>query len=213
MKKFGIDNYDRYWEKRCADKHYQFTEVHRTIIRIAKEILGDKKARILDCGVGPGHVFKELSKFYDTFGIEISQKAFGLYNFNTDNIIVRDLNTGMPEFTEKIDLVIASRIIHHLNDPRLFIEQVKQILKEDGWFMGVIPNICYYRHRLKFLMGKFPPISGAHVNFQTGPDFQNMVTGAGFSLCKLTTPKHTIRAKLWPTVFSQDLIYVFKKVP
>jgi SAM-dependent methyltransferase len=204
-------DYDRYWEDRVDKGHYQCTDVHRAIIDTVVSLLGSRGARILDCGVGPGHVFRNLGERYDAYGIEISTKAFDLYDFNTENITIGDLNEGLPSYPERMDLVIASRIVHHLKDPVRFVEQVRDILRGGGWFIGVIPNICYYHHRLKFLLGAFPPISGAHVNFQTGPDFQRMVESAGFRLHRLTTPKNTIRAKLWPTVFSQDLIYVFQK--
>jgi SAM-dependent methyltransferase len=212
MKKFGIDSYEQYWDNRCAARHYKFTSVHHKIIDIVRELLGEKTARVLDCGVGPGHVYNALSADYKTFGLEISRKAFDLYDFNTENIKLWDLNKGLPVFDEKMDLVIASRIIHHLGKPASFIEQVRDVLLDNGWFIGVIPNICYYRHRLKYLFGKFPPVSSAHVTLQTGPDFQQMVTNSGLLLHKLTTPKRTLRAKLWPTVFSQDLVYVFKKI-
>ncbi len=213
MKKFGIDSYERYWEERCTAKHYQFTSVHRKIIDVAKELLGNGTARVLDCGVGPGHVFKSLSENHETFGLEISRKVFELYDFNVENITIWDLNQGLPDYEEKMDLVIASRIIHHLKKPYEFIEHVKSVLRKDGWFIGVIPNICYYHYRLRFLLGEFPQISSAHVNMQTGPDFEKMITDAGFLLHKLVTPKRTLRAKLWPTVFSQDLVYVFRKIP
>lgn len=211
MKKSGISNYDKYWENRIDQKHYEQSKVHLTIVETAIEILGTKRARVLDCGIGPGHVFKKLSRHYETYGIEISKRVFDLYDFNTDKIKIWDLNKGLPAYPEKMDLVIASRIIHHLVDPVSFISQVRKIIKDDGWLMGVIPNICYYHHRIKFLMGRFPPISGAHINFQTGPDFQEMVSREGFRFHKLLTPKKTIRAKLWPKAFSQDLIYVFQK--
>ena len=204
-------NYDRYWENRVDKGHYRFTDVHRTIIDTAIGLLGEREAHVLDCGVGPGHVFKKLGERYDAYGIEISTRAFELYDFDTGNITIWDLNEGLPSYPVPMDLIIASRIVHHLQDPVRFVEQVRDLLGAGGWFIGVIPNICYYHHRLKFLFGTFPPISGAHVNFQTGPDFQRMAEGAGFHLRRLTTPKHTIRAAIWPTVFSQDLIYVFQK--
>lgn len=211
MKRFGVADYDKYWESRFAEEHYQFTDVHRKIVMTTREILGNGTARVLDCGVGPGHVFRVLSEYYETFGIEISEKVFDLYDFDTKNITIGDLNKELPDYREKMDLVIASRIVHHMEDPALFIRRVRDVIKTGGWFMGIIPNICYYHHRLKFLFGKFPPISQAHVNFQTGPDFERMVTAEGFRLHKLKTPKKTVRAKLCPTLFSQDLIYVFQK--
>ena len=211
MKTFGVSDYESYWEQRLGSGHFQFTDVHRTIIKTAIDILGKRKARVLDCGVGPGHVFRELSRHYELYGIELSEKVFELYDFSTERIAIWDLNGGLPPYRDTMDLVIAGRIVHHLTDPVAFVKNVRDVLADDGWFMGVIPNICYYHHRLKFLAGKFPPISRAHVNFQTGPDFEKMATSAGFALYTLTTPKKTIRAKLWPTVFSQDLVYVFKK--
>jgi 2-polyprenyl-3-methyl-5-hydroxy-6-metoxy-1,4-benzoquinol methylase len=120
---------------------------------------------------------------------------------------------GIARFYRKdgLDLVIASRIIHHLDDPATFLTHVRGILKDNGWFMGNILNVCYYHHRIKFLLGKFPPISRAHKNFQSGPEFEKMVASQGLTRQTLTTPKKTIRAKIWPTAFNQDLIYVFRK--
>ncbi|OPY90341.1 MAG: hypothetical protein A4E72_00699 [Syntrophus sp. PtaU1.Bin208] len=211
MGKPGISDYNDYWDDRIERKHYQYTDVHRKIVEVVSEVLGKEKARVLDCGVGPGHVFKELSGLYETYGLEISEKVFSLYTFDTSRIQIWDLNNGLPSFNPPLDLIIASRIVHHLADPVGFLGHVRKNLARNGWFVGVIPNICYYHHRLKFLFGTFPPISGAHVNFQTGPTFEKMVVAQGFVLRQLTTPKNTIRARIWPTVFSQDLIYVFQK--
>jgi len=211
MGKTGISDYDEYWDDRIERKHYQYTDVHRKIVEVAKGVLGNEQARVLDCGVGPGHVYRELSQLYEAYGLEISEKVFSLYRFDTSRIQIWDLNNGLPPFDPPLDLIIASRIVHHLDDPISFLGHVRKNLREKGWFIGVIPNICYYHHRLKFLFGTFPPISGAHVNFQTGPTFEKMVVTQGFVLRQLTTPKKTIRAKIWPTVFSQDLIYVFQK--
>lgn len=211
MADFGISDYERYWKERFDKEHFQFMDVHHKIIEVARDLLGHRRARILDCGVGPGHVFATLSQFYDVYGIEISREVLKLYKFNTENITIWNLNDGLPLYTEKMDLMIASRIIHHLDDPMAFLQSVRSNLKDRGWFLGVIPNICYYHHRIKFLLGRFPSISRAHKNFQSGPEFERMTALQGFTLYTLTTPKKTIRAKLWPTVFSQDLIYVFKK--
>jgi hypothetical protein len=55
MDKFGISDYDCYWENRLNEAHYQFTDVHRKIIEEAREILGNRRSLVLDCGVGPDH--------------------------------------------------------------------------------------------------------------------------------------------------------------
>jgi hypothetical protein len=56
--------------------------------KVAREILGNRDAWVLDCGAGPGHVFEVLSQVYDVHGIQISQEVCRLYNFNTDQITV-----------------------------------------------------------------------------------------------------------------------------
>jgi len=209
---FGVSDYEAYWDNRIERCHYQLTDVHCKIIATVQELLSSRPARVLDCGVGPGHVFRALAGQYEMHGIEISERAFSLYDFDTGRIRRWDLNHGLPSDMGRFDLVIASRIVHHLADPVSFVRSVRAMLQGNGLFLGVIPNICYYHHRLKFLLGRFPPISTAHVNFQTGPDFAAMVCAQGFCLEKLTTPKKTLRAKLWPTVFSQDLLYVFRSL-
>jgi SAM-dependent methyltransferase len=214
MKKFGVENYDKYWENRIEKKHFKVHTIHLKIVEVVGTLLENTRdARVLDCGVGPGHVFRMLSEKFDTHGLEISEKAFELYDFDTSKIRMWNLNDGLPEdFAESMDVVIASRIIHHLDDPVDFLGHVKRTLKPGGWFIGVIPNIAYYHHRLKFLAGTFPPISSAHINFQTGPVFQAMVEESGLQFTALHTPKKTIRARFWPLLFSQDLLYVFRKI-
>jgi SAM-dependent methyltransferase len=208
--RFGVSDYDAYWDGRIDGRHYEMTDVHRKIVATARELLGSRPARVLDCGVGPGHVFRELARHYETYGLEISERAFSLYDFDASRVRLWDLNDGLPPDMGLFDLIIASRIVHHLAAPASFVRSVKAALRDEGLFLGVIPNICYYHHRLKFLCGRFPPVSSAHVNFQTGPDFAAMVCAEGFRLQVLTTPKKTVRAWLWPTVFSQDLLYVFR---
>ncbi|MFW6237253.1 MAG: class I SAM-dependent methyltransferase, partial [Desulfosudaceae bacterium] len=140
MADYGISDYESYWRDRVDRQHYQFMDVHRKIIEVARQLLGDQPARVLDCGVGPGHVFAALSDFYEVHGIELSREAFKLYDFNTDNITRCNLNDGLPAYAEKMDLVIAGRIIHHLDEPEKFLDEVREVLADGGWFMPVIPN-------------------------------------------------------------------------
>lgn len=208
-----MNDYQEYWKHRLETGHYQFDSVHEKTIGIANQFLGGNRGVILECGVGPGHVFRELSKSHEVHGIEISTKAFELYDFDTTNILKWDLNKGLPPYDQLFDVVIMGRILHHLDDPRVVLAHVKSRLGPGGILLAIIPNIFYYKHRLNYLCGRTPRISRAHVNFRSGPEFQAEVESVGFKLLQLTTPKRTLRARLWPTVFSQDLFYVFQPTP
>jgi SAM-dependent methyltransferase len=205
-----MTDYEKYWDRRLAKGHYQFGSVHEKTIAIVHGFLGDKRGVILECGVGPGHVYRELSKKYEVHGIEISGKAFQLYDFDTTNILKWDLNDGLPAYEKFFDVIIMGRILHHLHDPRVVLTHARSRLASGGILLAIIPNIFYYKHRLNYLFGRMPRISQAHVNFHSGPEFQAEVESVGFKLVRLTTPKRTMRARLWPTLFSQDLFYIFQ---
>jgi SAM-dependent methyltransferase len=144
------------------------------------------------------------------YGVEISDEAFSLYDFDASGIVKYDLNEGLPNFGERFDAIIAAHIIHHLEAPERYLAAVRRALAPGGVLVAAIPNIIYYRYRLGFLAGKFPPISLAHRNFQTPLEFEAMVTGSGFDVVSRTSAKRTLGGRFFPTFFSQDIVYVLR---
>lgn len=209
IRRFGVQDYDSYWVGRQQIGNTHETRLHRFLVELIGRLI-PAGGRVLDLGVGPGHVFKGLSRSYETYGVEISSEAIGLYDFDTSRIAQADLNDGIPDFGVKFDAIIASMIIHHLDDPPAFLQQVQERLAPGGVFVPVIPNLCYGKFRIKYLLGQFPPISLAHKNFQTASEFERMVTKAGYQNLKRLTPKTSLHAKLWPSWFSQDLVYALQ---
>lgn len=209
IRQFGVADYDEYWVGRQKIGNTHETRLHRYLVDLIGEIV-PVGGRVLDLGVGPGHVFRALSERFETYGVEISSEAIGLYDFDTSRIAQVNLNDGIPDFGVKFDAIIASMIIHHLDDPPKFLQQVQERLAPGGTFVPVIPNLCYGKFRIKYLMGQFPPISLAHKNFQTATEFERIVAKAEYQPSRRLTPKTTLQAKLWPTWFSQDLVYTFR---
>src|SRR5439155_5589928 len=210
IRRFGVNNYDNYWVDRQRVGTTRQTRLHDYLVSLTDRLVRPG-SRVLDCGVGPGHVYRLLTAKHDTYGVEISDEAFSLYDFDTSRISKADLNQGIPDFGVTFDVIIASMIIHHLEDPPAFLQQVRERLAPGGFFIPVIPNVCYAPYRFGyFFLGKFPPISHAHRNFQTATEFEGLVKQANYTQLHRLTPKKKIRARLWPTWFSQDLVYVFQ---
>lgn len=209
IRRFGVQDYDSYWVNRKGVGDTRQTRCHNFIVSLIESLV-PRGGKVLDCGVGPGHVFRMLAEHYEAYGVEISDEAFQLYDFDTRRIVQADLNDGIPDFGVRFDAIIVSMLIHHLENPPAFLQQVRERLAPGGCFVPVIPNICYGPFRLRYLAGHFPPISRAHRNFQTAREFEEMVRQADYHQVRRLSPKKTLRARLWPTWFSQDLVYVFQ---
>jgi len=207
---FGVADYDRYWVARKAAGTDRLTPLQRFI---ADEVAAavPEGGSVLDCGVGPGNIYRLLAGAGRRMcGIEVSGEAFSLYDFDASRILRRDLNDGIGDFTVRFDCIIAAHVLHHLKSPEAFLEEAKGLLADNGCLVVAIPNITYYIYRWGFIFGKFPPISPAHANFQTPAEVENMLRCVGYRITRRATAKRTLRARLFPTLFSQDIVYVLK---
>lgn len=205
MAKFGVKSYDDYWKARKATGKTKFTLTHGRIVEVIRQYVA-RGGKVLDCGVGPAQSYKLLAPDYEMYGVEISSEAIALYDFDLARIKQANLNDSVPDFGVRFDGIIASMIIHHLEDPLKFLNQVRDRLAPNGIFLAVHPNISYYKFRLKYLFkGIFPPISSAHRIFLPPHEFRVLLESANFEFIQTTSSKPKLRARLWPHLFSQDL--------
>ena len=211
VRKFGVDDPNVYWLNRRDEGRTGERRLHRFLRDLVDEIV-PAGSTVLDCGVGSGHVFRLCSEKHQTYGVELSSNAIKTYKFPTDNIRQADLNDGIPDFGTKFDVIIASMVLHWLDDPSEFLCRAKDKLSQQGHLFVVIPNIIFYRYRVAYLFGKFPPISLSHKNFQVPAEVERMFQNAGFSIEQRLSPRNSIRAKILPTLFSTDIVYVLKQI-
>jgi len=208
MAKFGVASYDDYWKARKATGKTTFTLTHRKIVEVIQRYV-PAGGKVLDCGVGPAQSYKLLAPDYEMHGVEISAEAIALYDFDTARIKQANLNDGVPDFGVRFDGIIASMIIHHLEVPLKFLNQLKERLAPNGILLAVHPNISYYKFRLNYLFkGTFPAISSAHRIFLPPHEFYALLKSANFDIVETTSSKRKLRARRWPHLFSQDLFCV-----
>lgn len=211
---FGIHNYDEYWKNRKNKNRTYKTDIHRILVELVVKHT-PQKSKILDLGVGPGHLFKELQELkFDMYGVEISEEAFGLYNFPSDQITKHDLQKGIPTITAKpFKTIIASHIIHHMREPISFIHQARENLDTGGIFIVATQNISFILYRLKYLFfGEFPKVSFGHINFISPYEYREILKKSGFEIIDIrTTGSHTFLNKIFPFWFSGTLFFVCRK--
>jgi len=104
---------------------------------------------ILDIGCATGSLLATLrEKGWKTTGVEISvpQAEYGRQKRNLD---VRELPLKENSFPpEHFDVVHASHLIEHVNDPPALVREVHRIIKPDGRFFLTTPNIAGFQARL-----------------------------------------------------------------
>jgi len=104
---------------------------------------------ILDIGCATGCLLDKLrEKGWQTTGVEISasQAEYGRQKRNLD---IRSLPLEENSFPDNhFDVVHASHLIEHLNDPSSLVREVYRILKPGGHFFVTTPNIAGFQARL-----------------------------------------------------------------
>jgi SAM-dependent methyltransferase len=121
----------------------------------------DRPGRILDIGCGSGQFLMQMKlKGWETFGVEISQRAAKIGNAKYQlNIQAGELkNALLPK--QSFDYIRLNHSFEHLLDPRATLVQISKLLKPDGKLFIGVPNT---KSLQAFLFGKYwwnlgPPV-------------------------------------------------------
>jgi len=108
----------------------------------------NKTPSVLDIGCATGSLLAFLrEKGWRVIGVEISPAAE--YARNERRLDVRSLPLEENNFPSgSFDIVLASHLIEHLNNPRGFLNEVYRVLKDNGYFFITTPNISGFQAHL-----------------------------------------------------------------
>ncbi len=144
---------------RNEESHYNRKKLHsKKILNLEDEsffrrvnlkfikMLGNVKSKvILDVGCGRGNLsFYLAQKGAHVIGIDLS-KNFINYCKNQMKILnlkidFRIMNAQIPDFEDNsFDLIVGSRIVHHLPDTELFFHECERLLKKKGFITFIEP--------------------------------------------------------------------------
>lgn len=130
------------------------------------------------CGIGYGsYVLASTLPEVKVLGIDIEQRAIDYANkhYKCDNnkFSVGDASNLNLE-NESFEAVVSFETIEHLNQPELFIKNIKKVLKEDGLFIVSSPN----QTMLPFDKTKFP----FHEQHFTSDELSRLLIVSGFEI-------------------------------
>jgi 2-polyprenyl-3-methyl-5-hydroxy-6-metoxy-1,4-benzoquinol methylase len=140
---------------------------------------------VLDVGCATGTLLAFLrNRGWDVKGVEISPAAE--YACNIRQLDVRDIPLEETSFPQcSFDIVLASHLIEHLNDPFNFLEEVHRILKDNGLIFITTPNINGLQAHL--YGGKWRSAIFDHLYLFSGRTLKKMLKKAGFKVEKVST--------------------------
>ena len=137
-------------------------------------------ARALDLGCATGALLCWLrDRGWRVTGVEISPAAG--YARSERGLDVRDLPLEQNHFPQaSFDLVLASHLIEHLNDPRSFTREVRRILKTGGRFLVTTPNIAGFQARL--FRGRWRSAIFDHLYLFSARTLKALLVDSGFTV-------------------------------
>jgi 2-polyprenyl-3-methyl-5-hydroxy-6-metoxy-1,4-benzoquinol methylase len=103
---------------------------------------------VLDAGCATGALLGFLrGRGWRVTGVEISPSAE--YGRNIRKLDISSLPLEENKFSgESFDVILASHLIEHLDNPRSFLAEVNRVLKKDGHVFITTPNISGFQARL-----------------------------------------------------------------
>jgi len=123
-----------------------------------------RKARILDIGCASGRFLKMAKdKEWETYGVEVSKTAADIarekYGLNVITGRLDEAGFGDDFF----DVVTASDVIEHVEDPKSFLLEINRIMKRGGLLYIAVPDfdglyykatvlISHFNHRNYFVL-------------------------------------------------------------
>ncbi|MFX0080988.1 MAG: class I SAM-dependent methyltransferase [Candidatus Hodarchaeota archaeon] len=140
----------KYYAKNVISSGFEFDLESESFFRKAnlkfKDFIGNvKNKKILDVGCGIGSLsFYLAKKGADVIGIDLSKNLIELCKKEAQKekltIEFKEMNAQIPDFEdESFDIIVGSRIVHHLPNIELFFKECKRLLKRKGYIAFIEP--------------------------------------------------------------------------
>jgi 2-polyprenyl-3-methyl-5-hydroxy-6-metoxy-1,4-benzoquinol methylase len=231
------DVYDATVDDGQAADEFQWSRYKRALVARHLSAL-PSRGRVADIGCRDGinaEFFKVACGIDEMHGLDIADaplvqaRARGIH---TARWISGE--TPFPAENGAFDAVIAMDVIEHIYDTEEFIRELSRVTRDDGALLITIPNLAWWRSRLRLLMGKMPAgapgvavdvrldkaIDLKHLRLGVASEWINLFetadlsveTMAGYTYDILSGVQRSVDLQLtrWPTL-AHSILYVLRK--
>lgn len=160
-------------------------------IDYADELAGEELKNWIDIGTGPG-LFLDAAKKRNKgiLGIEPSRQAAEHATSKGHEVINGYFDNEMSEKMETFDAAHFSEVLEHIENPRDFLNNVRNILRKDGFIVITVPNDyniiqeIFVNETGKEKWWLAPPF---HLNYFSHESLERLVESCGFEVLKSTS--------------------------
>ena len=184
IRKSDYENYDyrEFWED---DKRYYEDQSERIALRSMLKSVDPSNKLFIDIGCGYARLFNEYSKFQRVVLIDYSIKNLRnarerVSRFLSDDpeklanvLFVSADATAIPIRDDSADTVLTVRVVHHLDRPEKYFDEVKRILKVGSLYLFEFANKRNLKNILRFMIGKMDTSPFGPVPSQIGETIRN----------------------------------------
>jgi 2-polyprenyl-3-methyl-5-hydroxy-6-metoxy-1,4-benzoquinol methylase len=200
------------WLKNTNNKP-KLSHRHRLFIKLLKQFVPDKKAKILDIGCGLGDLLFLMKKegYKNIIGIDHSQIAVEVCRKRNLNVMKASLeNLPFEIKNNKYDVIILGDVLEHIYVPAQVILQLRELLTKDGKLIISVPNagwimngiLLSFAPQLLWLSVMFA--SWTHIKFYTFSSLRKELEACGFDIKWLGGVEPDLvdisRMKIWAKV-------------
>jgi SAM-dependent methyltransferase len=108
--------------------------------------------RLLDFGCGAGNFWNAAQEAgWDAYGVDIGIAliAAARRHWSTERLASVSLAELQQQYASYFDVVNASQVFEHLADPKQMAQELKIVLRAGGLLTIDIPNVDFWRERLR----------------------------------------------------------------
>lgn len=202
-------DYERYWE--LQKPGVKNDPLEREVV-FSNYI--ENHSTVLDIGCGVGRFLSYLMTIKEevqVFGLDVSQEAVDTACTRGINCQVVDVSLSNFELERVYDYIVIAEVLEHLPNPEALLLKLKGKYRK-ALFL-TIPNIGYYPHRLRLLLGSFPLQTrwhpAEHLRYWTIRDFQEWLENLGYKASEIVTSNgFPGLMRLWPNLFGHQIVFI-----
>ncbi len=182
---YEVERHEDYAKlERMALADLGFAEIQRRLM--SREAPVGKKPSFLDVGCATGALLAGLAKEgWSCVGVEPCEPA-ARYGHEVFGLDIRPIVLGKAALPPaSFDIVHASHLIEHLNEPAEFLAEAKRLLAPGGLLIITTPNIAGFQARV--LGAKWRSAIYDHLFLFSLRNLGTMVRNAGFEVVRSAT--------------------------
>lgn len=181
---YANDDYFEGEEQGYSSYSDQEVSLRATFRRLLQNLRRHKLTggKLLEIGCGYGYLLDEAKDLFELrVGTDFSRSAVQQAKSRADIVYCGGIEQVPP--AEKFDLIIATQVIEHVYQPKLFLEKITKYLQPDGIVVIATPNMGSF---WRYLMGhKWPSFKlPEHILYFDRRSLSQLMTEVGISNIK-----------------------------